>query len=242
MADHGERVHDPEHARRIRAMFGRIARRYDLMNSLITFGRDRAWRAAAAAAIGPCRRVLDVATGTGVLAAEVLRREPGATVVGVDFALPMLREGLASRPELRLLRCQADALALPFADASFDAAVSGFLLRNVSDLRGAIAEQVRVVRPGGRVVCLESSPARSGALRPLATAYMHVVIPFLARLFAGDAPAYKYLAESTSAFLPAEELAHQLARAGLRVIAVRTFMRGTVALLAAEKPAEAPRQ
>ncbi len=243
MADHDEGVQDREHARRIRAMFGRIARRYDLMNRLMTFGRDRAWRAqaAAAAAIGPRGRVLDVATGTGVLAREVLRRAPDALVVGADFALPMLRRGRAARPEDRVLLCQADALRLPFPDDSFDAVLSGFLLRNTIDIDRALAEQARVVKPGGRVVCLESSPPRSGLLAPFTRWYMHHVMPLLARMVAGDAPAYRYLAASTSAFLRPEELSRRMEQAGLHVLAVRQFMRGTIALHTAVKPREAPR-
>jgi demethylmenaquinone methyltransferase/2-methoxy-6-polyprenyl-1,4-benzoquinol methylase len=242
MADHGEHVQAQEHARRIRAMFGRIARRYDRMNRLITFGRDRAWRTAAAeaAAVGPRRRALDIATGTGVLAREVLRREPAAIVIGVDFALPMLREGRSAQPGDRMRLCQADALALPFPDDSFDAVLSGFLLRNASDIDRALAEQARVVKPGGRVVCLESAPARPGPLRPFTRWYMHRVMPLLARLVAGDAPAYKYLADSTSAFLPSEELSRRMEHAGLRVLSVRQFMFGSIALHTAIKPEETP--
>ncbi len=224
-------------------MFGRIARRYDLMNAVITFGRDRAWRraAAAAAAVPPAGRVLDVATGTGVLAEEVLRRAPRAAVIGIDFAMPMIRAGMAARRAPRLRWCLADALVLPFPDDCFDAVLSAFLLRNAGSLEHAIEEQTRVVKPGGRVVCLESSPRRPGPLRPAARWYMHRVMPLAAALLAGDAPAYRYLAESTAAFLPPESLAQALERAGLRLLSIRTFMAGTVALHTAVKPGEAPR-
>jgi demethylmenaquinone methyltransferase / 2-methoxy-6-polyprenyl-1,4-benzoquinol methylase len=243
MAPEEERDPRREHARRIRAMFGRIAGRYDLMNRLITFGRDQAWRRAAAeaAAVAPRARVLDLATGTGVLARAVLALQPSASVVGADFALPMLRRGLRTRDDARFRACQADALALPFPDGMFDAVLSGFLMRNVGDLDLACAEQLRVVRPGGRVVCLESSPARPGPLRPIARFYMRRVMPLLARLVAGDAPAYKYLAESTCAFLAPEALARAFERAGARVLSVRTFMCGQVALHTAEKPREGSR-
>ncbi|OQC22092.1 MAG: Demethylmenaquinone methyltransferase [Planctomycetes bacterium ADurb.Bin069] len=227
-----------DRARSIRAMFGRIARRYDRMNAIITFGRDRAW---IRAPCGTAGRVLDVATGTGVLAEEVLRLAPRATVVGIDFAIPMIRAGMAARKALPLRWCLADALALPFPDDCFDAVLSAFLLRNAVSLERAIAEQARVVRPGGRVVCLESSPRRPGPLRPLARWYMRRVIPFAAALLAGDAPAYRYLADSTAAFLPPESLARAIEGAGLRLLSVRTFMAGTVALHTAAKPGEAPR-
>ncbi|MBV9133379.1 MAG: class I SAM-dependent methyltransferase, partial [Chloroflexi bacterium] len=129
-------------SRYVAAMFGRIARRYDLMNSLITLGQDARWRRRVAGALDglpPSARVLDVGTGTGRLAEAVEEQLSGPTVIGVDFTVPMLR--LAAHG---LRRAAADALSLPFADGQFDGVVSGFLVRNLADFERGLAEQVRV--------------------------------------------------------------------------------------------------
>jgi demethylmenaquinone methyltransferase / 2-methoxy-6-polyprenyl-1,4-benzoquinol methylase len=138
-----------EKPRYVAQMFGRIAPRYDLMNTLMTLGQDTAWRAYVADLILDARTVLDVGTGTGKLALAIQARSPGAHVVGVDFSEPMLRNAPRALP-----RAAADALRLPFADAQFEAVVSAFLLRNVADVQAGIAEQVRVLSPGGTLVIL----------------------------------------------------------------------------------------
>ncbi len=216
----------------VRAMFGRIAPRYDLMNRLMTFGRDRAWRryAVEQAALPPGGRLLDVATGTGEIAFEALRQDGGLRVTGADFAPEMMRVGRERPGGERLRWVNADALALPFPDASFDAVTSGYLMRNVIDVARAFREQVRVVRPGGRVVCLETSPPPPGLLSPLVGFYLRAVIPLLGHLIAGDSSAYTYLPESTEAFRSPEELAALMRAAGLVDVRFRRFMLGTMAV------------
>src|ERR1700731_1092997 len=153
-------------ADQVRAMFDRIAGVYDLMNTAMTAGLHHRWRerAAAVARVRPGSRVLDVATGTGDLAIELARRvSPGGEVVGSDFSEAMLERARGkSKPVGTELRFEwGDALALPFEDGTFDAATVGFGARNFSDLARGLAEMVRVVRPGGRVVVLEfTSPTR----------------------------------------------------------------------------------
>jgi demethylmenaquinone methyltransferase/2-methoxy-6-polyprenyl-1,4-benzoquinol methylase len=152
-----------EKPRFVAAMFGRIAARYDLMNTLMTLGQDSRWRRDVARALGTPGSVLDVGTGTAKLAETLRQVHPKARVVGADFSEPMLR---ASSRALPLVA--ADALRLPFADASFEAVTSGFLVRNLSDLPAGLAEQVRVLRSGGCLAILETTPGpRNPTLRAL---------------------------------------------------------------------------
>jgi demethylmenaquinone methyltransferase/2-methoxy-6-polyprenyl-1,4-benzoquinol methylase len=203
-------------------MFDRIAQVYDLLNTVMTAGLHHRWRERAAdlARVGPGARVLDVATGTGDLAIELARRvAPGGEVVGSDFSEAMLaRARRKSKPAGAGLQFEwGDALQLPFADGSFDAATVGFGARNFSDLQRGLEEMVRVVRPGGRVVVLEfTSPTRP----PLSTFYslwFDRVVPLLGRL-AGDPDAYAYLPDSVKRFPAPAGLAAVLERAGLREI------------------------
>jgi demethylmenaquinone methyltransferase/2-methoxy-6-polyprenyl-1,4-benzoquinol methylase len=210
----------------VAAMFGRIARRYDLMNTLMTGGQDAVWRSAVARQVGTPRRVLDVGTGTGKLAAAIARRFPASRVVGVDFSEPMLRAGRDGLP-----MAAADALRLPFADASFDAVVSGFLMRNVADIAVALAEQARVLVPGGRLVVLETAPTPSALMR----LYFRHVLPVLGGLIAGDRGAYHYLPESTLAFVQPERLADIMRAHGLTVVSIDRRGFGCVAVTLARK-------
>jgi demethylmenaquinone methyltransferase/2-methoxy-6-polyprenyl-1,4-benzoquinol methylase len=219
-------------------MFDRISGRYQRMNALMTFGRDRAWRRAVVqeAALPPGGRLLDVASGTGDIALEALARDPAGSVVAADFSLGMMRVGRTRPGGGRILWCAADALALPFADAAFDAVTSGYLLRNVTDRVGAFREQARVVRPGGRVVCLDTSPPPPSALRPLMRLYLRRVIPLLGRLVAGDRPAYAYLAASTEGFKTPAELTAIMQQAGLVDVHHRSFMGGSIAVHTGTRP------
>lgn len=199
----------------VRAMFDRIARVYDRMNSVMTAGMHHRWRRRAAdlAALRPGDRALDVATGTGDLAVELHRRVgEGGEVVGLDFSEPMLELARAKSPAIRFE--QGNALALPYADGEFAAATVGFGARNFADLGVGIAELRRVVRPGGRVVVLEiTTPARP----PLAwffALWFDRVVPTLGRL-AGDSDAYTYLPSSVRRFPDPRGLAAELAAVGL---------------------------
>ena len=151
-----------ERSKQVQTMFSRITRRYDLMNKVMSAGQDQAWRRAAAAELhlGPGARVVDLATGTGDLAFAVRERHPDARVMAFDFSETILREGArkgAARRDMMTHWGVGDALRLPFPDATFDGCVNAFLLRNVVDLPGCLRELKRVVKPGARVVCLETS-------------------------------------------------------------------------------------
>ncbi|HLU66954.1 MAG TPA: ubiquinone/menaquinone biosynthesis methyltransferase, partial [Kofleriaceae bacterium] len=202
------------------AMFDRIARRYDLLNRVLSLGLDRAWRRRTAAALelGAAPRVLDLATGTGDLALAILRRHPDATVVGIDPSAAMLaiaRDKIARRGLARSVELQVGiAEQLPLADASVDAVTIAFGLRNVPDRERALREMARVTRPGGRVAVLELGEPRGRVLGPLARFHIHRVVPRLGALLSG-AREYRYLERSIAAFPPPEEVAAMMVRAGL---------------------------
>lgn len=216
----------------VNQMFGDIAKHYDLMNRLMTLGQDVRWRELLvhAAALPRGGRLLDIAAGTGDIAFEALRQAPDVQVTAADFSLPMMEVGRARRYSHRLAWLGADALRLPFADDSFDAVSSGFLLRNVVDVEAALAEQRRVVKPGGHVVCLETSPPPDNLLRPAIDLHLKVIIPTLGRLISGAGQAYSYLPQSSIAFLPPDELAAVLRAVGLREVRYLRLMFGTVAI------------
>jgi demethylmenaquinone methyltransferase/2-methoxy-6-polyprenyl-1,4-benzoquinol methylase len=213
-------------------MFARIAGRYDLMNRLMTGGQDVGWRRQVIqlAQAPPGGKLLDLGTGTGDLAFEALRQQPALRAVGGDFTLEMMRVGRARPDGGRVRWAGTDALNLPFPDDTFDAVTSGYLMRNVTDVRRAWAEQHRVLKPGGRTVCLDTTPPPRGVLRPFIEFHLHVVIPSLGRLVAGASDAYTYLPDSTENFLPAERLAEQMTQAGFRDVQFRRLMLGTMAI------------
>jgi demethylmenaquinone methyltransferase / 2-methoxy-6-polyprenyl-1,4-benzoquinol methylase len=216
----------------VRAMFDRIARVYDLMNSVMTAGLHHQWRRRAAdlAAVGPGDRVLDVATGTGDLALELARRvEPDGEVIGVDFSHEMLARAREKAGSARVVFQWANALALPYGDGEFAAATVGFGARNFSDLDRGLAEMARVVRPGGHVVVLEiTTPTRP----PLSTFYRQWfdrAVPAIGRL-AGDPEAYEYLPNSVRRFPGPQALGAALERAGLEEIRWILTAGGIIAL------------
>ncbi len=230
---------------RIEAMFGGIAARYDLMNRLMTAGLDSRWRRMAAhqAAASPGDAVLDACCGTGDLTFSLLDACPGSVVTGLDFTAAMIdraREKAAAR-ERRGRPAPAafivgDLLDLPFDDDSFAAVTVGWGVRNVPDVPRAFREMARVTRPGGRVVCLESTQAADGAGRRFHQVWMGRVVPLLGRVVAGDADAYAYLPASVAAFPRAEALAAIMSAAGLRNVRFRRLGFGAVALHVGEAP------
>jgi demethylmenaquinone methyltransferase/2-methoxy-6-polyprenyl-1,4-benzoquinol methylase len=228
------RVSDPN-AARVREMFTRIARRYDVMNSLMTGGRHHAWRRLAAATLAgaPPGAVLDLATGTGDLALAVRAVRPGSTVVAADFSEGMLREAsgkLARRRETRVPLLAADALALPFRDRAFAAVVSAFLVRNLVDLARGFAEMRRVVVPGGLIVTLDITRPRVPGWDRVFGFYFRRIVPAIGALVAGDRDAYTYLPESVERFASPPGLADAMRRAGLRDVRYRRIGLGTIAL------------
>ncbi len=222
-----------EKRRYINAVFARIARRYDLMNRMMTGGQDVRWRRwmVRAAVLPPGGRFLDVATGTGDVAFEALRQQPGLSfVVGVDFTLPMLRVGQARAAGRPVHWIAADTLCLPFPDDTFDAVASGFLMRNVTDPAAALAEQRRVARPGGRVLVLDVPRPPDNLFGRLFRLYFYQVVPCLGRLVSGQPDAYTYLPRSADAFVRPDELAAVMESVGLRDVHYQMLMLGAVAL------------
>jgi demethylmenaquinone methyltransferase/2-methoxy-6-polyprenyl-1,4-benzoquinol methylase len=227
--------------RYVRTMFSSIAPRYDLMNTLMTGGRHHAWRRLTARAVVlPGDRVVDVGCGTGDLA--FASAEAGAsTVLGVDFAAPMVE--LARRkasaqliePGSAVSFAVADATALPLADGAADAWCSAFVVRNIPDVDAALAEAFRVLRPFGRLAILDMPRMEGGLLAPAARLYMRGVVPALGRAVSRHRDAYSYLPESVGRFLSTRELTAALRRAGFRVNEVRLLALGTVALHVADK-------
>ena len=230
--------HRPVHAKDaalVQRMFDRVAPRYDLANTVFSLGLDRHWRAVTSAALGaaPGMLVIDVAGGTGALAALLAAR--GARVVVADLSYEMVRVG-TGRVRSGVAWTVADALRLPLADASVDAVTIAFGLRNLNDTGAGLAEFRRVVRPGGQLAVLEFSRP----VQPLGAAlYRRVVLgalPQAARLFTSDPAAYGYLARSIAAWPDQPRLARVIAAAGWHDVRWKSLSGGIVALHHAVRP------
>lgn len=246
----------------VRDMFGRIAWRYDLMNRMMTFGQDRAWRRYTVSQLGldapqaevqgaprGSRLVLDVATGTGDLAFETLAQRPDARVVGLDFVPEMLvlaqqkvstRGGndQAEHPSKETMQLATgslallagDALQIPFPNGAFDAVVTGFALRNVTDIPATFAEMARVTKPGGHVACLEIAKPQTLFFRRLFALYFYQLVPLLGGWITGQRSAYTYLPHSLSALLNPDEIADVMSQTGWQKVSYKRLMLGTVAV------------
>jgi len=227
-----------EKATYVRAMFTRIVGRYDLLNDLMTAGRHRYWKRVAVRSAEPTGAfALDLGCGTGDLTRE-LARQGARQVIGGDFVPAMLTAADARARSQGLDNVSftvADALALPFDDDTFDCVTSGFLVRNVTDQSRAFREMHRVLRPGGRVVCLEAA-RRDGAVGRLLHGGFNISARILGRIVAGDAYAYAYLPRSAAAFASPDELAAIIAGAGFERVQYRTFGVGLIAIHRARKP------
>jgi demethylmenaquinone methyltransferase/2-methoxy-6-polyprenyl-1,4-benzoquinol methylase len=221
-------------ASQVNRMFDRIARRYDAMNSVMTAGRHHRWRERAAdrAGLGPGDAALDVCCGTGDLAFALASRvAPGGSVTGCDFSEPMLEvareKGRAGGATPRFE--WADALDLPYEDASFDAVTAGFGVRNLADLDRGLAEMTRVLTPGGRLVILEITQPRRPPLSTFYSLWFDRMVPLLGAL-AGDRDAYSYLPESVRSFPSPSDLAARMDRAGLAEIRYTVLAGGIIAI------------
>ncbi len=222
----------------VQDVFTRIAPHYDLMNRLMTGGQDIAWRKEVIrrARLNSGDRLLDLGAGTGDLAREALHQQPSIHALAADFTLEMMRVGAKHSPASLRWSC-ADAQSLPFADESFDVIISGFLLRNVADLPLALREQRRVLKPGGRLVSLDTTRPQPSLLTPAIRFHMHHVIPFLGNLLTGSRDAYVYLPTSSEHFLLAEDLQAQIQSAGFQQTGFQRRMFGTIAIHWGMKPA-----
>jgi demethylmenaquinone methyltransferase / 2-methoxy-6-polyprenyl-1,4-benzoquinol methylase len=221
-----------EKAAYVNRMFAEIAPRYDLMNRLMTGWQDQRWRrdVVRLCELPPHGKMLDVGTGTGDIAHGARRQHPAVQVVGSDFTYQMMAVGWRDVSKTHLPFVQADGLQLPFPDGTFDAVTSGFFLRNVIDMERALCEQVRVTKPGGRVVCLETMPPSQTLLGPLFRFYFFRVVPMLGSLVGQHGRAYTYLPQSTVGFPEPEELARRMEQAGLRNVFFVRRMLGAVAI------------
>lgn len=249
MSDPSPRPHHGE--RFIQTLFDSVARRYDLLNGIISFHLDTRWRREA---VRRCVRdadrfILDVGTGTGDLALEAARtldRDDGRIIVGLDLSLEMLRHARAKNRGGRrpgtIFFVSGSALASPFADERFDVIMTAFVLRNLPDLSLFFREAFRLTRPGGTLVTLDMFPPAPSFFAHLYSFYFYRFVPRVGAAVAGQPVAYRYLSDSVRSFAQPETIAGLIAGAGFTNVTVRKFLRGAVCLHAAQKPpAPAPR-
>jgi demethylmenaquinone methyltransferase / 2-methoxy-6-polyprenyl-1,4-benzoquinol methylase len=219
---------------KVRAMFAGIARRYDLLNRIISGGRDQAWRRRTVkmARLAAGETVLDVCCGTGDLALIFARHKLRPGVIASDFTPEMLviAGQKARKAGVKLPLCAADVLRLPFADASFDVVSVGYGVRNFQDIDAGLRELARVLKPGGRLAILECTPGR-GIIGRCANWYINRVIPWLGNVLTGSkSRAYSYLADSIQVFPDAEALMQRMLTAGFREVTYRKLNFGTMAV------------
>jgi demethylmenaquinone methyltransferase / 2-methoxy-6-polyprenyl-1,4-benzoquinol methylase len=228
-----------EHAGRVREMFGRIAKRYDLLNHILSGNVDRRWRRTVAARVreklsSSSSRVLDVACGTGDLSLTLFEMT-GAEVVGSDFCRPML-EIAASKIPRQIPLVEGDALDLPFRDGSFDVTTIAFGLRNLASVEGGLAELRRILKPGGWVAVLEFSKPSNPVLRPLFGLYFTKVLPVMGGVISGSRNAYAYLPASVQKFPDQQQLSLLMRQAGFEQVQFENLTGGIAALHMGRRP------
>ena len=216
---------DPEDVSR---MFDRVAKRYDILNDLLSLGQTKRWRKKVSKIIAPKpgERILDIAAGTGTSSAALARS--GAEVIAVDFSRGMIETGKRLHPDLTFVF--GDALALPFNDDEFDIATISFGLRNTHDTSKALAEAIRVTRPGGRIYVVEFSHPTSSVFRTIYFKYLLRALPPIAKRFSSNPDAYIYLAESIMAWPNQRDLAALMTGAGWQEVTWRDLTAGVVAV------------
>jgi demethylmenaquinone methyltransferase/2-methoxy-6-polyprenyl-1,4-benzoquinol methylase len=233
---------NPSRDRTVQGMFDRIAGRYDLLNRVISLRLDARWRRevihAALAVKNP--RILDIGTGTGDLIFDAAKATQGAGIfVGLDFSLEMLRLARVKRDRLldgaRPFFVMGSAMIVPFKNATFDSAISAFVLRNVSDLPVLFGEAHRVLKPGGRFVSLDMFPPSPGWFSALYSVYFHCFMPRIGALLGRDRAAYQYLSDSVRQFHPPERIAALIEQAGFVEVKLRKFLSGAVCMHSAVK-------
>ena len=219
----------------VRGVFDRIAPRYDLTNTLLCGGCDSLWRRRTAKLVAGWKPldILDLATGSGVLAAGLQKWNPAARIVGADFSQPMLRQAWSQRGQRQLV--VGDGLRLPLRDTAFDVVTVAFGLRNMASWPGALAEMKRVLRPGGHVVVLDFSLPR-GWLREPYRFYLHRILPRIAGVVSREREGYEYLAESIEGFPSGEAMTTMLAESGFSGASATPLTAGIVSLYTAVKP------
>lgn len=219
----------------VEEMFSGIVPRYDLMNHVMTFGMDFKWRKmlakqAAHLADRDSQKVIDVATGTGDVAFEI-RKAGVPEVVGLDLTPEMIDAAQKKAKKTDgVTFIVGDGMRMPFEDGTFDAATISFGLRNMPDYAGAVAEMARVVKPGGKVICLEMTPFRRPFLKPLFTLYFTQIVPIIGWILSRDYKAYKYLPDSVKNFPTADDLADMYKAAGLEDVKYQLLGMGSVAM------------
>jgi len=236
-----EDIPEDEKAGRVHGVFSSVARRYDIMNDVMSGGIHRVWKDAMMDWLAPRsgQRLLDVAGGTGDIAFRFLRRAPGASAVVLDMTEDMLIEGQA-RAEAESFATSldwvvGDAMALPFENNSFDTYTISFGIRNVTRIEDALSEAYRVLRPGGRLMVLEFSQLPNPGLQRLYDLYSFNVIPQMGNMIAGDRDSYQYLVESIRKFPDQETFAAMISAAQFDRVAFRNLTFGVAALHSAWK-------
>lgn len=229
--------------RYVRDMFNEIARKYDLMNTLMSFGMDKSWRkyAMRRARIQSGMAVLDVCCGTAEFTMEIARAVgAGGHVTGLDFSEQMLQVGQqkvkASECNDRIKLIQGNAMSLPFEDNSFDAATVGWGLRNVPDINQALQEMRRVVRPGGWIVSLDMAKPTAPIFKQVYWLYFNWLVPTMGKVTAKRQSAYQYLHDSSREFDSQSQLADRFARNGLTNASYHNLFGGVVAVVEGQKP------
>jgi demethylmenaquinone methyltransferase/2-methoxy-6-polyprenyl-1,4-benzoquinol methylase len=239
--DQGARLSGDARAEYVRSLFARIVPHYDLFNSLSTFGQDRRWRRMVVdlAVLPEHGRALDVATGTGAVAFAMAARTPTAQVEGLDFCAPMIvaareyartRTGFAKGRDTMPTFEIGDVLNLPYADQTFDAVTISFGIRNVSDIPRGLREMRRVLKPGGRLVCLELTHVTSALIRVPFDLYFYRFAPLLGAMLSGDREAYSYLPHSLTNFPDADTLGRMMREQGFSQARYRRLNLGTIAV------------